>query len=74
MKTRRLYVMCLDMSGNKTRFRGDGCKPFYNGGQKNMISRCVRNHRDKVLEVCRSSDGVMAVFKTSVVGHGMDLC
>ena len=42
---------------------GDGCRLFFSGGKRgrNGVVICVRNHQDKVLEVCRSSDRVMAV-------------
>ena len=35
----------------------------YSGGKnaRNGVGICVRNHQDKVLEVCRTSDRVMAV-------------
>ena len=66
MKTRRIDVMCLQETrwgGNKARELGDGCKLFYSGGKKarNGVGICVRDHQDKVLEVCRTSDRVMAV-------------
>ena len=66
IKTRRIDVMCLQETrwgGNKAREHGDGCKLFYSGGKKarNGVGICVRDHQDKVLEVCRTSDRVMAV-------------
>ena len=66
MKTRRIDVMCLQETrwgGNKAREPGDECKLFYSGGKKarNGIGIYVRNHQDKVLEVCRTSDRVMAM-------------
>ena len=65
MKTRRIDV-CLQKTrwgGNKAREPGDGCKLFYSGGKKarNGVGICVRDHQEKVLEVCRTSDRVMAV-------------
>ena len=59
MKTRRIDVICLQ----ETRWGRDGCKLFYSGGKKarNGVGICVRDHQDKVLEVCRTSDRVMAV-------------
>ena len=66
MKTRMIDVMCPQETrrgGNKARELGDGCKLFYSGGKKarNGVGICVRNHQDKVLEACRTSDRVMAV-------------
>ena len=66
MKTRRIDVMCLQdtrWGRNKARELGDGCKLFYSGGKKarNGVGIYVRDHQDKVLEVCRTSDRVMAV-------------
>ena len=64
-KTRIIDVMCLQETrwgGNKARDLGDGCKLLYSGGKqgRNGVGICFRNHQDKVLEVCRSSDRVMA--------------
>ena len=66
MKTRRIDVMCLQETrwgGTKAREIGDGCKLVYSGAKKarNGVGICVRDHQDKVLEVCRTSDRVMAV-------------
>ena len=81
MKTRRIDVMCLQETrwgGNKARELGDGYKLFYSGGKKARngigIILCVRNPQDKVLEVCRTSDKVMAVTIVHVVGQCMDNC
>ena len=42
---------------------GGGCKLFYGGGKKarNGVGMCVRNHEDKVLGVCPTSDRVTAL-------------
>ena len=65
VKTRRIDVMYRQETrwgGNKARELGDGCKLFYSGGKKarNGVGICVRDHQDKVLEVCCTSDRVMA--------------
>ena len=67
MKTRRLYVMCLDMGWKQNQMCWRWMQDVLQWRQKTMKWRCVSNHLAKVLEVCRSSDRVMAVFKTSVV-------
>ncbi len=41
---------------------------------RNGVGICVRDHQDKVLEVCRTSDKVMAVTIVHVVGQCMDNC
>ena len=79
MKTRRIDVICLQETswgGDKARELVDGCKLFHSGGKKvrNGVGICVRNHQDKVLEVCRTSDRVMAVKIVLLDNNYMDHC